>query len=363
MNNENQSKNLESFEISILGRRYIITTDQGGAYVQKAVDYVAKMYDMVKETPGFSKHSKDYQNLMMYLNMADEYLHACQWTEEKQILVNQEAEETIAALRQELEAAQAKAMETEQHLQEDMVHLKKKVERSFYEKNRMQEQVKAAEQKVMSLEKDLAGYRTETSVLKRKMDEMTKNAEEVLRLKKEQATRARDWESKLQQLKSELEDKHAADMEATEVMHRKTVESMNQQKDDSLQKLREEYEKRLIRMQENYEGQIASTKEGYESQISTMKEEYETTVSGMQVASDQKIMKLKEEHENQLGRMKTAHDAKVDRVLAEKANATAPLEETIRKQEEELIELRDQLAESEKKLASLRYKLQEVVGD
>lgn len=320
MNNETMNpKKEESFEISILGRRYIITTDQGAAYVRKAVDYVGKMYEMVKETPGFSKHSKDYQNLMMYLNMADEYLRACQWTEEKQIKVNQEAEETIQSLRAELEAAEAKAMETEQRLQDDMVHLKKKVEYSFHEKSRMMEQVKAAEQKMMAMDKDLAGYRTETSVLRRKMDEMTKNAEEVLRLKKENANKNRDWEARMQQLRTELVEKHAAELEATEVMHQKAVDSMNRQKDASLQKLREEYEKRLIRMQE--------------------------------------------EHENQLARAKTAHDAKVERILNEKEHATAPLQETISRQNEELIELRDQLAEAEKKLASLKYKLQEVAGE
>lgn len=323
-------KKEESFEISILGRRYIITTDQGAAYVKKAVDYVTRMYDMVKESPGFTKHSKDYQNLMMYLNMADEYLRACQWTEEKQLLVNQEAEETIASLRAELEAVQARAMETEQKLQDDMVHLKKKVEYSFHEKNRMLEQVKTAEQKMMAMEKELAGYRTETSVLRRKMDEMTKNAEEVLRLKKENLNRTREWEAKLSQLKNELEEKHAAELEATEVMHQKSVESLNHQKDSSLQKLREEYEKRIIRIQ---------------------------------ASQEEAISRLKEEHENQLSRMKTAHDAKVDRILIEKESSEAPLQEKLSRQEEELIELRDQLAESEKKLASMRYKLQEVAGE
>ena len=80
-------------EITVNGRRCILSGEESPAYMQKVAEYVNNMYEKLKTLPGFTGRSHDYQTMMMYMNMADENLKQSGWTEDKQAEADTQAQE------------------------------------------------------------------------------------------------------------------------------------------------------------------------------------------------------------------------------------------------------------------------------
>ena len=61
-------------QVLIDGKIYTLGGSEDEAYLQKAASYVNEKITTVHALPGFSKQSADYQQLMLLLNIADDYL-------------------------------------------------------------------------------------------------------------------------------------------------------------------------------------------------------------------------------------------------------------------------------------------------
>ena len=179
-------------EITLGGRRFKLTGNESAAYMQKVAEYVNGKYDELKEIPGFTGRSQDYQMLMMYLNLADDYLKQSGWTEEKQAVANNRAEEEIYRLKMELVEARKQMEAAEAVRGEEIASLKKQLEVTMTERQRLAERDREYSSRISGMEKELNTYKTEKSILNRKVSDHAKNSEQVERQLKETAARERE---------------------------------------------------------------------------------------------------------------------------------------------------------------------------
>ena len=63
-------------QVLIDGKIYTLGGTEDEAYLQKAASYVNEKITTMHALPGFSKQSADYQQLMLLLNIADDYFKA-----------------------------------------------------------------------------------------------------------------------------------------------------------------------------------------------------------------------------------------------------------------------------------------------
>ena len=63
-------------QVLIDGKIYTLGGTEDEAYLQKAASYVNEKIATMHAIPGFSKQSADYQQLMLLLNIADDYFKA-----------------------------------------------------------------------------------------------------------------------------------------------------------------------------------------------------------------------------------------------------------------------------------------------
>ena len=63
-------------QVLIDGKIYTLGGSEDEAYLQKAASYVNEKITTMHALPGFSKQSADYQQLMLLLNIADDYFKA-----------------------------------------------------------------------------------------------------------------------------------------------------------------------------------------------------------------------------------------------------------------------------------------------
>ena len=94
-------------QVLIDGKIYTLGGSEDEAYLQKAASYVNEKITTMHALPGFSKQSADYQQLMLLLNIADDYFKA-----KKQISILEEElqgkEKELYDLKHELISAQIK---------------------------------------------------------------------------------------------------------------------------------------------------------------------------------------------------------------------------------------------------------------
>ena len=63
-------------QVLIDGKIYTLGGTEDEVYLQKAASYVNEKIATMHAIPGFSKQSADYQQLMLLLNIADDYFKA-----------------------------------------------------------------------------------------------------------------------------------------------------------------------------------------------------------------------------------------------------------------------------------------------
>ncbi|MEY8336841.1 cell division protein ZapA [Lachnospiraceae bacterium 62-35] len=63
-------------EVLIDGKIYTLVGAEEEAYLQKVASYINEKISGLKKQSGFSRQSEDYQNVMVQLNMADDYFKA-----------------------------------------------------------------------------------------------------------------------------------------------------------------------------------------------------------------------------------------------------------------------------------------------
>lgn len=94
-------------EVLIDGNIYTLGGQEEQAYLQKVAAYLNEKISVLKAQPGFTRQNKDYQEVMIYLNLADDYFKALQ---EAQMYRAQkeELEKEIYSLKHELIGTQMK---------------------------------------------------------------------------------------------------------------------------------------------------------------------------------------------------------------------------------------------------------------
>ncbi len=101
-------------EVLIDGKIYALGGSEEEGYIQRLASYINEMIITLKRREGFTKQSAEYQNVMIELNMADDYFKA---REQIARLEQQKAEmeKETYSLKHELVATQMKleAVKTE----------------------------------------------------------------------------------------------------------------------------------------------------------------------------------------------------------------------------------------------------------
>lgn len=94
-------------QVLIDGKIYTLGGDEDEAYLQKAASYVNEKITTMHAIPGFSKQSADYQQLMLLLNVADDYFKAKENADQMEEQKDRMEKETYS-LKHELVSTQMK---------------------------------------------------------------------------------------------------------------------------------------------------------------------------------------------------------------------------------------------------------------
>ena len=94
-------------QVLIDGNVYTLGGSEEQEYLQKVAAYINDKIGILKAQPGFTRQNKDYQEVMIYLNLADDYFKALQ--EAKMFKAQkEELEKEIYSLKHELIGVQMK---------------------------------------------------------------------------------------------------------------------------------------------------------------------------------------------------------------------------------------------------------------
>lgn len=94
-------------EVLIDGNVYTLGGAEEQEYLQKVAAYINEKIGILKAQPGFTRQNKDYQEVMIYLNLADDYFKTLQ--EAKMYKAQkEELEKEIYSLKHELIGVQMK---------------------------------------------------------------------------------------------------------------------------------------------------------------------------------------------------------------------------------------------------------------
>lgn len=110
-------------EVLIDGKIYTLGGAEEAHYLQQVASYINDKTAQLKQQPGFTKQSQEYQAVMIQLNIADDYFKAMD-----RAAVNErnrdEMEKETYSLKHELVMAQMKLENAENKLQEVQSQLK-----------------------------------------------------------------------------------------------------------------------------------------------------------------------------------------------------------------------------------------------
>lgn len=105
-------------EVLIDGKIYTLGGSEEQEYLQKVAAYINEKIGILKAQPGFTRQNMDYQEVMIYLNLADDYFKTLQ--EAKMLRAQKdELEKEIYSLKHELIGVRMKLDETMEKKQED----------------------------------------------------------------------------------------------------------------------------------------------------------------------------------------------------------------------------------------------------
>ena len=60
-------------EVTLMGKNYVLGGAEDEAYLQRVDTYVNSKAQELKRTQGFLRQTPDFQNLMLVMNLADDY--------------------------------------------------------------------------------------------------------------------------------------------------------------------------------------------------------------------------------------------------------------------------------------------------
>ena len=98
-------------EVTLMGKNYVLGGAEDETYLQRVATYVNSKAQELKKTQGFLRQTPDFQNLMLVMNLADDYFKAVNQAEalkQKQ----EQLEQEIYDLKHELVASRMRRDET-----------------------------------------------------------------------------------------------------------------------------------------------------------------------------------------------------------------------------------------------------------
>ena len=104
-------------EVLIDGKIYTLSGSEANGYLQRLAAYINEIVLTLKKQEGFKKQSTEYQNVMVELNIADDYFRV---REQNQKLERQksEMEKEVYSIKHELVATQMKLEQVRRELAE-----------------------------------------------------------------------------------------------------------------------------------------------------------------------------------------------------------------------------------------------------
>ena len=104
-------------EVLINGKVYVLCGAEDSSYFQKVAGYVNQKLGELRRQPGFAKQKEDYQQILLVVNMADDYFKARESADQlKQMM--EENERDVYGIKHELINAQMKLEETQARIKE-----------------------------------------------------------------------------------------------------------------------------------------------------------------------------------------------------------------------------------------------------
>lgn len=94
-------------QVLIDGNIYTLGGSEEQEYLQKVAVYINQKIGILKAQPGFTRQNKDYQEVMIYLNLADDYFKTLQEAKMLRAQKN-DLEKEIYSLKHELIGVQMK---------------------------------------------------------------------------------------------------------------------------------------------------------------------------------------------------------------------------------------------------------------
>lgn len=92
-------------QVLIDGNIYTLGGSEEQEYLQKVAVYINQKIGILKAQPGFTRQNKDYQEVMIYLNLADDYFKTLQEAKMLRAQKN-ELEKEVYSLKHELISVQ-----------------------------------------------------------------------------------------------------------------------------------------------------------------------------------------------------------------------------------------------------------------
>lgn len=98
-------------DVVIAGKTYTLGGYEDGSYLQQIAAYINARNGELRELPGFTRQSAEYQNVMLLLNLTDDYFKARKKAATLEAKL-EELEKEVYSLRHELVARQIKYEQT-----------------------------------------------------------------------------------------------------------------------------------------------------------------------------------------------------------------------------------------------------------
>ena len=127
-------------EVIIGGKVYTLSGFEEEVYLQRVASYINDKRTALKEQQGFLRQSADYQTIMVELNIADDYFRAQKQAEQ--------AENRLSLMEKET-----------YNLKHELVGTQIKLEKALKESDEWQEQLQAADETIAALRKELEAAR------------------------------------------------------------------------------------------------------------------------------------------------------------------------------------------------------------
>ncbi len=276
MNNKND------VEVYINGKKYVICGYESAQYLQQVAIYINGKYADYKENDAFVFMNQDLQNVLLMLNIADDYFVA-ERNYKNMKLDNEKKDNTILEMKHQ-------AMDFEE-------------QRNKYEKEikELQKNLEKARSEALVLEMKNQGTQEDLDEVRSKKNEYKEKVEEA----KRQAT-----ESKEQLRRSKEESRQQIDG------FRKKYE---QEKNDLLQK----FEQAKTDMKQKYSSASDNVKEQYEAKLEEEKSKQEAKFEEEKSKHESEMMEMMENYEEEKREMKKLMEdmqKKIDTLERQKRN-------------------------------------------